>query len=119
MHVGGKRYPRINPMLHYNEERFIERYQISMEVVHHNANYDFAISRICSPKFYSRGCGLSVEERVSNSLIIPSCPPFLYMTPKLSLPQEIIYINSNDVTLNPMKNTYQNCRFAHKGRTIH
>lgn len=69
---GGRRrtkvyYPRVNPMSRYDDKKFIARYRVSKEVVRKLAR-EFRASGLCST-YSRRGGGLSVEERVSKTVI--------------------------------------------------
>lgn len=71
---GGRRrkkvyYPRVNPMTRYEDNKFIARYRVSKDVVRKLAQ-EFGNSGLCSTSS-RRGGALSVEERVSITLIIP------------------------------------------------
>lgn len=58
-------YTRVNPMLRYDDQKFIERYRVSKDIVI-EISAKFAVSGYCSTKQSPRGGGLSIEERVSS-----------------------------------------------------
>lgn len=61
-------YPLINPMELFPENKFVERYHLSKELVW-QITEDYVARGFCSTALTGRGGGLSAEEHVSTSLI--------------------------------------------------
>lgn len=60
-------YPRVNRVTRYDDQKFVERYRISKDVVLDLA-MQFDASAMCTTSASTRGGGLSIEERVSRLL---------------------------------------------------
>lgn len=57
-------YARINPMERFPDNKFVQRYRISKELVR-EISADYVNRGFCSTALTGRGGGLSAEERVS------------------------------------------------------
>lgn len=56
-------YPRMHPMLLYDEQKFQERYRLTKDLVQ-TISDGFEASGMCSTRLDPRGGGLSIEDRV-------------------------------------------------------
>lgn len=71
-------FPRINPILHFSDHKFKERYRLSKEIVQDFANR-YANSDFCTTQLDTRGGGLSADERVSIDKIFLTINAIIYL----------------------------------------
>lgn len=60
-------FPRVHPMIRYDEQKFQERYRLPKGVVE-QLSVKFEESGMCSTRLGARGGGLSSDDRVSKQV---------------------------------------------------